>query len=218
MIIYLITNTLNGKKYVGQTVQPLQKRMRAHRWISSSTQKNMPIAHAIQKHGWSNFEVEVLCNCNSQEELNEKEVFYSRLHNTMSPDGYNLRVGNGPGTMAESTKAKISASNTGKVVSEETKQKSSLAHQGQTLSEVNKEKLRQMYKGQKLSDLAYQNALKATVKTYQFLNPAGEPQTVTNLREFCRVQDLNYLSMHKVAAGRRKSHKGWSKFSGKNFV
>jgi len=219
MLVYCITNKITNKKYVGQTAQSLEKRVRGHRFLSSATYKNMPIAWAIQKYGWDNFSVEILCECNSREELNIKEVEFVIKLDTMVPQGYNLRAGGGVVSLvSEALKEKMRSRNLGKKASEESKKRMSEAHQGQTLSEVNKEKLRQMYKGQKLSDLAYQNALKATVKTYQFLNPAGEPQTVTNLREFCRVQDLNYLSMHKVAAGRRKSHKGWSKFSGKNFV
>ena len=211
MLIYIITNKITGKKYVGQTVQSLEKRIRGHCWLSSVTHKHMPIAFAIQKYGWENFEVEIACECNTQQELNEKEVYYATLLNTLVPNGYNLRIGNGPGVMAEVTKEKIRKANTGRVASAETIQKLKESHKGQKMSEKTKELYSRLYKGRKLSDEAYQNSLKSNVRTYKFLNPEGVAQTITNLKKFCRDNDLVYLSMHKVAAGARKSHKGWKK-------
>ena len=57
-VIYLITNLLNGKKYVGQTIQRLNIRMNHHRRGG-----DLYIDRAIRKYGRENFKVEVLEEC-----------------------------------------------------------------------------------------------------------------------------------------------------------
>ena len=105
MIVYLITNKVNGKKYVGQTTRTLEQRVKGHCWTSSAEGgKNMPIAIAIQKYGWENFTAKILCTCMTQEELNEKEVYFTNELDAFSPNGYNLRAGGAYGKMTEELK------------------------------------------------------------------------------------------------------------------
>ena len=51
MCIYCIENTLNGKKYIGQTTQKVKRRWKAH--IKGDT--NNAISLAIKKYGVSSF-------------------------------------------------------------------------------------------------------------------------------------------------------------------
>lgn len=88
MIIYLIENKLNGKKYVGQTVRDLDRRLYEHIFFDHSV-----IHRAIDKYGWQNFEVSVIEECSSQEELNEREVYYIKKFGCMTPNGYNVVAG-----------------------------------------------------------------------------------------------------------------------------
>jgi len=78
MIIYLLKNTVNGKVYVGQTVQTLSERMRKHKSTSNSSKAknyNNYLYKAIRKYGWNNFEVFVLDNtAKTQEQLNFNEI------------------------------------------------------------------------------------------------------------------------------------------------
>jgi hypothetical protein len=48
-------------------------------------------------------------------------------------------------------------------------------------------------------------------KTYTFINPAGQSVTFTNLKQFCRDNDLNPGHMRSLNSGRLKTHKGWKK-------
>ena len=73
MIIYLITNSTNGKRYVGKTTKPLDVRWRGH--VAGSTSSGVPLARAIRKYGTDAFTREVLEKC-SKESLNEREVFW----------------------------------------------------------------------------------------------------------------------------------------------
>ena len=89
-VIYLITNTLNGKNYVGKTKQKLEKRITQHKYDS---RKGRPgLGAAIRKYGWENFSVEVLETC-PVEMLNEREMFWIRELNSKAPNGYNLTDG-----------------------------------------------------------------------------------------------------------------------------
>ena len=53
-IVYLIWNMVNGKKYVGQTIQPLEKRFNAHKYADSL------LGRAIRKYGAENFRYGVI--------------------------------------------------------------------------------------------------------------------------------------------------------------
>lgn len=118
-IIYKITNLLNGKVYVGQTIQKLNRRMNQHK--HSGDDKG--IDKAIQKYGWKNFKVEVIEEV-PREMLNEREQFWIAHYDCMVPNGYNLTSGgNSDFTVSEETKEKLRLANEGKTLSEETKAK-----------------------------------------------------------------------------------------------
>lgn len=110
MIIYKITNKLNGKMYIGQTVQKLTDRWSDHSRPCIGRHKNgSAIAYAIQKYGKDNFILEQIDTAESLEELNTKEVTYIKALNTLAPNGYNLELGGESKVCHEDTKAKISA-------------------------------------------------------------------------------------------------------------
>lgn len=49
------------------------------------------------------------------------------------------------------------------------------------------------------------------IKTYELTNPFGEKVLITNLKHFCRTNNLKISGMRSVVAGRIKSHRGWTK-------
>ena len=84
-VIYKLTSP-SGKGYIGQTQQDVSKRMWAHR---QSTRCHA-ISAAIAKYGWESMRLEILLSDVPAEELNAEEERCIRLHNTASPNGYNL--------------------------------------------------------------------------------------------------------------------------------
>ena len=48
------------------------------------------------------------------------------------------------------------------------------------------------------------------VKRWTFISPDGNVETFLNLSSFCREHQLTEANMRAVAAGRRKTHKGWT--------
>lgn len=59
---------------------------------------------------------------------------------------------------------------------------------------------------------AEENCNETNVKDYKFKNPLGELVTVRNLSAFCRGNNLVGTNMSAVHSGKRKQHKGWTKY------
>ena len=76
--IYKITNVINGKIYIGQSINIL------NRWIQHRcSNDNMPIHRAMRKYGVDNFILEILEECD-RTELDEREIYWIGYY-----DGYN---------------------------------------------------------------------------------------------------------------------------------
>ena len=84
--IYLTTNLVNGKRYIGQhTTNNLQDG-----YLGSG----VLILKAIEKYGAENFQREILCYCETQEELDQKEAEFIQAYNAIEDESfYNLREG-----------------------------------------------------------------------------------------------------------------------------
>lgn len=94
--IYKITNLINGKCYIGQSVDIL-RRWRNHKETSKNSSKEAyeyPLYRAFRKYGLENFSFEILEEC-KKEELDIKETFYINKYNSLN-EGYNqVLVGQG---------------------------------------------------------------------------------------------------------------------------
>lgn len=111
MIVYLCTNLINNKQYIGITSNSLQKRKLVHKYNAITKKSPNHLYRAIRKDGWENFEWAIIeDNIETYSVLLEKEVFYIEKYNTFIR-GYNMTIG-GDGTLGfkhtEATKKKIS--------------------------------------------------------------------------------------------------------------
>jgi group I intron endonuclease len=91
MFIYKITNKINDKTYIGQTIKDIKKRWSVHCSSNSCT----ALKSAIQKYGPENFTIEEIDGANSLSELNYKEWLLIHKFNSLAPNGYNIREGGG---------------------------------------------------------------------------------------------------------------------------
>lgn len=114
MIIYKTTNNINNKIYIGQD------KNNDPNYLGSG---NL-IKRSIKKYGKENFTKEILCECNTLDELNDKERFYINKYSSTDKEiGYNIAVGGTNGVMlnrkhSEETKMKMRMSALGKKKSE----------------------------------------------------------------------------------------------------
>ena len=73
--IYVITNKINGKQYVGKTINTIEERFKQHlRDSNKVTLEQRPLYKAIKKYGKENFSVSLLEEC-SFKELSVKEIY-----------------------------------------------------------------------------------------------------------------------------------------------
>lgn len=146
-IIYIAKNKINGKHYVGQSIQKWPQRKKDH---INYPQFSMAIDNAIIKYGKEKFKWEIVeSRIKTQKLLNFFERFYITHYNSnIDLWGYNIREGGSNGKMSEETKRKMSLATRGinnpiygKKRSEETKHKISEAHIGKKLSSYHRKML-----------------------------------------------------------------------------
>lgn len=84
--IYKITNLINNKIYIGQSVHP-EKRWKEHQQRAKTCYDDYPIHLAINKYGANNFSFEIL---EWTEDYDNEEKRLIQQLNTLSPNGYNI--------------------------------------------------------------------------------------------------------------------------------
>ena len=95
-VIYKITNIINKKIYIGQTIRPEPERWQQHVWnaINNKDNQDCPyLCKAIRKYGKENFIREILEEI-PNDQLNKREIFWIDFFNSTNKDiGYNLSKG-----------------------------------------------------------------------------------------------------------------------------
>jgi len=93
--IYIITNKINNKKYIGQTTRSLNKRIYEYKAAYKYNKfYNQHLLSAFNKYGWNNFEFSIIDTAQSIEELNTKEIKYINKYQSNNKEfGYNLENG-----------------------------------------------------------------------------------------------------------------------------
>jgi len=97
--IYVVSNIINGKRYIGFTSNELKKRKYQHKQKSES---NSPFAFhkAIRKYGWDNFEWEVIYESWDHEHcLTVMEPHFISEYNSFGENGYNMDNGGKKGML-----------------------------------------------------------------------------------------------------------------------
>jgi group I intron endonuclease len=214
MVIYKITNLINGKLYIGQTTTTIEKRFKQHIYKYSTNSKYKTIINqAIKKYGKENFQIEIIDVGADINELNLKEKKWIVELNTIMPHGYNMTTGGDRYVMSEETKEKLRKSSTGKKVSDETRKKQSKSHMGHVVKEETKEKIRRFYKGKKQSKDLVEKRIAAMGKIYTMIDPNGNVVRFKNLSKFCLINGLSKSKMCLVNQGKRNHHKNWKKYN-----
>lgn len=128
--VYLRTNLINGKNYVGQTGD---LKRREKEWNNlKSIYANKYINEDRDKYSLDNWTAEVLAEVETQEEALDLEKRFITGFNSVWPNGYNLSIGgSGNWQRSDETRQKLSEVNKGKHLSEEIKQKISESLSGE---------------------------------------------------------------------------------------
>ena len=154
--IYLITDTTNNMKYVGQHHYNKEGELDPNYHGSGI------IISRIYKERPETLKEEYIKTCYSDSEMNNDEKYFIKLYKTLYPNGYNLSEGGDGVLPSEETRRKMSKSHKGKIppnkgipMSEEQKKKLSESLKGRNvwnkgipMSEEQKKKLSESHKGQ----------------------------------------------------------------------
>lgn len=175
MLVYAIKNLVNGKFYVGQTINSIEYRWMFHKIEArkcDGSSKRL-ICRAIRKYGENNFALRVLTpDCVTKGHLNSLETYWiKRLRSNDPKYGYNLTIGGegrGKGyKLSKRSRRKISRALLGKSFSDERRKKISKALTGRYISKKTRRKL--------------------SLRTKAYLSTHPE----INIRNICRMNAVN---------------------------
>jgi group I intron endonuclease len=144
--IYIVTNSVNEKRYVGQTTYPLSERWSAHKCMAKRGRSKSLLHKAIRKYGAASFVVEPLACVNGEykeQVLNDLETFCIAFLKTRHTEGgYNLAAGgescsgfvawNKGKTLTAEQKEKIKAARAKQVITPEHRAAISASMKGRT--------------------------------------------------------------------------------------
>jgi group I intron endonuclease len=89
MLIYVLTNKINNKMYVGQTKTSIYQRMKSHKYGNQNL--HLPLKRAIRKYGIDNFDIDTMKV--DENKINIYEMCLIQRLNTLAPNGYNISSG-----------------------------------------------------------------------------------------------------------------------------
>lgn len=200
MIIYKITNNVNGKIYIGQTIRTLEERFTEHK-----RNKKSLISKAFKKYGIENFTIEQIDTAESIDELNELEFKYIREYDCITPNGYNQCEGGG-NTFgyhhSDESKQKMSQNKKGKYAGEENH------FYGKHHTEEARRKMSESRKGRIIDDEWKQHLSEASTVKRQVQNlDTGE--IFNSIREAAEYYDLKDTHISRVCKGKRNRTGGF---------
>lgn len=123
--VYIHTNKVNGKRYIGITRQSVQERWRD----GKGYKRCILFDRAIKKYGWDGFDHEIFASNLTEEEAQNMEKLLIKELKTQDPEfGYNISDGGSTTRISEEGRKRLSEQkkgelnpNFGRIVSEEEK-------------------------------------------------------------------------------------------------
>jgi len=211
--LYVITNEQDGKVYIGVSC----RKDRNRRWVEHKNKlqrnkhSNPHLQSAWTKYGPDSFSYHIKCEVDTLEESVDAEIeLISKARETVGC--YNCRDGGEYGGKITSKEILLNIKKANQKIWSSKKRR-------QKMSETKKEQ----YKNPKLKELVSDRTREAMnrpevkikfVKKYDgFIDPTGNVYSpVIDLKAFSVTHGLHRGNMVLVDQGKRKSHKGWTKY------
>lgn len=153
--------------------------------------KGIAIREAIKKYGKENFDKEIIEYIEDDEKhhyVSEREIFWIKEFDSISPNGYNISPGGEGGCTKESAKKVIETRRkNGKLkLSEDTKRKISKSHKGIKFSEEHKQHLSENHRTKKEHIIILKNGEKYITKK--------------SIRDIAKEYGTNYNTLIRYSA------------------
>jgi group I intron endonuclease len=136
--LYVATNLVNGKMYVGVTTGDVQKRWRRHRYLARSKENAFPLHHAIRKYRECDFVAEMLFAYPSLSEAHDAEKSLIAALD-LTRQGYNATFGGEGVIPSEETRKKMSKA--ARARNPEAYERAAAKNRGRKFSEEHRAKL-----------------------------------------------------------------------------
>jgi group I intron endonuclease len=210
MLIYKLTNTVNGKAYVGLTTRTVKHRFTQH------CRADSVIGKAIRKYGKDSFTVETLAKADTLEELEELEIKYIAMYDTFK-NGYNLTSGGESGKeLSEETKQKMSESHKGdknpmfgKKRTGDVKQRISEGNKGKKRTDEHKQRISEAHKNKNESELLKEYRQKTSKPVAQYDLEGRLLQIHKSINEAEKTIGGGRKSIRDVCNGKRNTAGGY---------
>lgn len=182
--VYIITNTTNGNRYIGSSVD-IRRRWATHlRELRRGKHGNQILQRAWDKYGEDGFEFSIVLLCSENDTLLNEQEYLDSMH----PE-YNICIS-------------ATASMLGRIMSEEHKHNISKARKGYIMSDEQKQKLSEAHKGKKHTEEWKAKMCGRTGTTgYKYTDEQ---------KEHLRQSHLGYVMPEeqkaKISAGLRRHH------------
>lgn len=232
MIVYKITNTLNGKIYIGKTIQALSTRWSQHKSRGKKGNKKgkshfFSLYEDMQLMGVENFIIEIIDDTStSLEELYKLEVEYIRKYDSVNK-GYNLIYGD---LINSEYLTNIERTHRNKIIScgvknywdKNTDKQMRSEFARKTMHSISSEK-RKKYIKKTWNSLDADKRRERTTKAietkhkkneygiFRLISPDGIIyDNINNLTKFCKDKNLVRGGFYNLCNGKVKSYKGWT--------
>lgn len=188
MIIYKITNLINGRIYVGKDKHNNPK------YLGSG----IILHQAINKYGIENFKKEILEYCTTNEELCDREKYWiNKLNSLYEFGGYNLTIGGEGGDTFTHKPKKLQ-----KVTRNKISKKSSINNQKNIeLHRINTTK--------KWKDDVYKNNVINGIKKY-WEDPINRSKFKTRMKEVCNTPEMKAIRSKNASGVNNSTWKGYA--------
>jgi len=190
-IIYCYHNPKTGKRYVGQTIHPNQRKS-GHKSKALIEGSDYYFHRSLRKYGMENFEYIVLEDDVPHDQLNDRENHWMVHYNTIWPNGYNQCFAN---SLDETAINKMSATKKAqwKALPEEVKL--------ERLERLQKSRL-----GCTQTDFQKKAVRNANQMKWVITHPDGKKENITNLRKWCIDNGLGTNGQSNLTRGKYKGY------------
>lgn len=213
MIIYMFTNKINGKKYIGRTINKFIDRYVGCRWWENPSNKYLK--NSIEKYGIENFEISILeYGVIDKEDLKRLEELYIKEYNCRYPNGYNYL----PGGEDFSDTTLLSQLNAERL----SKDYKFYDHKINKIIDVHN--LSKFCRDNNLSSTMMSNVangyykkhkqytlIDVLIKKWNLISPSGENFIVLEgeLRPFCKKNNIHKSGISELCKGKISQYLGW---------
>jgi hypothetical protein len=241
MFIYEIVNLIDGKRYIGRSID-IATRWKHHIYcLNTSRHENCILQNAWNKYGYSNFKFNIIDQAFTEDELDEKEIYWITCYNSTDRKfGYNIMNG---GSKSNHSTGRLQKSITLRPNGYELVVDShGVVYQITTLREfARKHNLTQPglrsvvvtkkcyhYKGWRLATsdtigISFEDITriergkrisfaKLKEKYPDVICPNGTIYSVGHLSNFCKLHNLSMSNMSMLLRNKKESYKGWKLF------